>query len=107
VWDDPTAEDCNSYRNPPIRSFYKRRTTASHQVMSDEKKLCSTCRTEMDQLIDIIRPETIAGLPPQPADGSTVTGSRLARYVCPECRATEFYLKGRGTWTIHKHVSVQ
>jgi hypothetical protein len=96
-------------RAAPIRQTistgaYQMRRNCITVSMSDNKKHCSTCRAKMEQVIDMIKPETIAGLP---ADGLTVTGARFARYECSKCHVIELSLKAKGTWTILRNVSIQ
>jgi hypothetical protein len=73
--------------------------------MIREEKLCTNCGTNMERLIDVIRPETICGRPGLAADGSSVTGSRVAQYSCPGCQHTQVHFLARGTWTIAKNVA--
>jgi hypothetical protein len=82
----------------------KRPWIRSETAMSGEKKICPSCGTEMEWLIDVIKPESIFGCPGLAVDGSTVTGSRSARYDCPGCAHIELYPRGRGTWTIVRNV---
>ena len=75
------------------------------ECMSEQKKVCPSCGTEMEWLMDVIKPESICGRPGLAADGSSVTGSRSARYGCLRCDFVELYPKGRGTWMILKNVA--